>query len=830
MLKQNLHENWTVRAAGNMADVPLAVKEKDIPATVPGCVHTDLLAAGLLDDPYYGTNELKQAWVGRTDWRYASTFDVDAEVLRHDRVELVCEGLDTVARVELNGALLGETADMHYPHRFNANSALRVGKNELVITFASPVRYAEQMRDRLGDLPHSEKYPFNFIRKMACNFGWDWGPALITSGIWQPIRLEAWNTARIAAVRALVQRADGEQAVLDVLVDLASSGNAGLAITATLVEGGGRSFAASVPVAAGATQARMAFTVPQPQLWWPRGHGAQPLYDLHVKLTSGDTELHSWSHRIGLRTARLNTDKDEIGSKFVIEVNGKPIFCKGANWIPDDCFLTRVDQARYRARLEQAVGANMNMLRVWGGGIFETDTFYELCSEMGIMVWQDFLFACAAYPEEEPIGKLVEAEARHNIVRLSRHASLVIWNGCNENIWGYFDWGWKPKLGGRTWGLGYYTDLLPKLVGELDPSRSFWPGSPYSGSMDLHPLDDKHGNKHVWDVWFGKDYANYRNSRPRFCSEFGFQGPPAYATLKHNIPARQLRPDSKAMLHHQKMNNGNERIHERLAERFDIPKDFDDWHYVMQLNQARALQTGVEWFRSRQPVCMGTLYWNINDCWPVVSWACVDGEGRPKPLWYATRRFFADRLLTIQPEADGALFVHASNDSDQPWRGAGAVLRVTLGGTASNTGNFALDVAPRSTQRLAIADYFRTETRDAAGEMLVAEADGLRAFWFYDVDKRLAYREPLYDAQVTKNGLRWRVKVTAKTFLRDLVLSADRLDPAAVVNDQLISLLPGESFTFEFTSKKRLKQEALVAPPVLQCANRFGKQGQSPSG
>ncbi|MCY3020183.1 MAG: glycoside hydrolase family 2 protein, partial [Planctomycetota bacterium] len=498
---------------------------------------------------------------------------------------------------------------------------------------------------------------------------------------------------------------------------------------------------------------------------------------------------------------------------------------------PDDCFPTRVDEARYRRRLEQAVAANMNMLRVWGGGIFETDTFYELCSEMGIMVWQDFLFACAAYPEEEPIRSLVEAEARHNIVRLAKHPSLVIWNGCNENIWGYFDWNWKPKLENRTWGLGYYLDLLPKLVRELDPTRSFWPGSPFSGSMDVHPLDDRHGNKHIWDVWFGKDYAAYRNHRPRFCSEFGFQGPPTHATLKHSMPARELRPDSKSMLHHQKMNGGNERIHERLAEHFDVPRDFSAWHYVMQLNQARALQTGVEWFRSRQPVCMGTLYWQINDCWPVVSWAAVDGEGRLKPLWYATRRFFADRLLTIQPlqpphKLGEHLMLHAINDNDGPWRGEARIDLLRFDGHAEglSRGHADFDVRPRSVGTAVLYGVPFGSPRDPANEFLVATLGEQRAWWFFAIDKNLAYPEPRYDAEVSQVGAQWRVKVTAHTLLRDLALFPDRLDPTAVVNEQLITLLPGESFTFEFASAKRLSRKELTAPPVLQCANRFGKR------
>jgi beta-mannosidase len=830
MHQQALQDNWTVKAIGDVTDVPADIRNRAIPAVVPGCVHTDLLAAKLIPDPYLGRNEEKLHWIGRTEWRYGCHFNADAALLAHERVALVCEGLDTVARIELNRHLLGEAANMHHPHRFEAKPLLRAGQNELSVTFTSAFQYAAGMEKSLGTLPHAEKHPFNFIRKMACNFGWDWGPDLATAGIWQPIYLLAWNTARIAAVRPLVTEADAETARVEAIVNIERAHPKPVSLRAVLTESTGRTFEGRAVLSENGTEARIVLTVPNPQRWWPRGHGEHPLYDLSVRLFEGHTELDWWSSRVGLRTVRLNTDKDSAGSRFAIEVNGKPVFCKGANWIPDDCFPTRVDATRYRKRIEQAAAANMNMLRVWGGGIFETDTFYSICDELGIMVWQDFLFACAAYAEEEPLASQIEAEARHNIVRLAKHPSLVIWNGCNENIWGYFDWNWKDKIGARTWGLGYYLEMLPRLVRELDPTRPFWPGSPFSGSMDLHPLDDRHGNKHVWDVWFGKDYLAYRNHTPRFCSEFGYQGPATYATLRRAIPPRELTPTSRTMLHHQKQGQSNDRLHERLTVHFDMPDDFNDWLYVTQVNQARALQCGVEWFRSRQPVCMGTLYWQINDCWPVISWACIDGEGRLKPMWYATRRFFAERLLTIQPsgpshQAGQDLMLCAVNDTDAPWGGRAVISMYRLDGKHGRIAGAHADFAvpPRSvgTMRLS-GEPFGNPTHPAE-EFLVAAVAGLRAFWYFDVDKNLAYPKPQFDAEVTRTGHTQRVKVTARTFLRDLTLFPDRLDPDAVVNDQLVTLLPGESFTFEFASGKKFRKESLVAPPVLQCVNPFGQ-------
>ncbi len=817
---QQLQENWTVRALG----IPKPNKSVEIPATVPGCVHTDLLAAELIPDPYVDQNEELVQWIGQTDWAYTCLFEVDEVLLDSQRIDLACEGLDTVAKVQLNGVTIGRGENMHLSYRFDATEAIREGGNALVVTFRSAIRYAEDMRDRLGELPRVLDPPFNFIRKMACNFGWDWGPQLTTVGVWRPIRLEGWSAAKIGSVRPLVEHANAEMATVAVHVGLEAIATdpAPLRLVARISGPRGLADERTHDTVSVSGDETIHFEVPDPKLWWPRGHGEQPLYDVTVRLTNEHgAELDAWSGRIGLRTVRLNTDADEAGSKFEIEINGKPVFCRGANWIPDDCFPHRVDEARYRERIGQAVDANMNMLRVWGGGIYERNEFYEVCDELGVMVWQDFLFACAAYPEEEPFAGMVEAEARQQIARLCRHPSLVLWNGNNENIWGYFDWGWRERIGERTWGLGYYLDLLPRLVAELDPSRPYWPGSPYSGSMDLHPLEDGHGNKHVWDAWNTTDYAVYRNHSPRFVSEFGHQAPPTWSTICRAIPEDQRRPDSDAMLAHQKAHGGNDRLHERLSEHFEIPADFDDWLYLMQVNQARAMQTGVEWFRSRQPACMGTLYWQINDCWPVTSWAAVDGYGKRKPLWYATRRFYADRLLTIQPDGDG-LAVFAVNDADERWSDVAAARRLTFDGNMLAETETSFVAGPRECMRVGKLEPELADPTDTAVQMLSAACDGLSAHWFFGIDRELAYPEPAFDADLTRDGPTYRLTIRARVLLRDVCIFADRLDPEAIMSDQLITLLPGESATFDISSDRELSLEALTGPPVFQCANRFG--------
>ncbi len=809
-----LRDGWTVVPA-DPASVPAEVAGQPVPATVPGCVHTDLLAAGLIPDPYLDDNEGRVSWIGRTDWRYQTSFEWRPDV-SGDQVDLVCAGLDTVATVAVNGEVVARTANMHRSYRFGVAHLLQPGENTLSVEFTSAYRYAEQLRDRLGDRPTAyEPEPFNFIRKNACNFGWDWGPTLVTAGIWRPIGLATWRTARLAQVRPQVT-VDQSEGRVDLFVEVAraaADADAPLTLTATVGDARGH-----VSLASGEKHATITVTVPDPARWWPRGYGDQPRYQVELVLRGADgVELDRWSRAVGFRSVRLDTTPDEHGTPFTLVVNDVPVSVRGFNWIPDDVFISRVDRDRYAARLDQACAANANTLRIWGGGIYESDDFYDLCDERGLLVMQDFLFSCAAYPEEQPIYDEVAAEARENIVRLASHPSLVLWHGNNENIWGWHDWEWQPRLQGRTWGAGYYFDLLPKLVAELDPTRPYWPGSPYSGSQDRHPNDPSHGSMHIWDVWNQVDYTHYRAYTPRFVAEFGWQGPPAFATLRRAVSDEPLAPDSPGVRHHQKAKDGERKLHRGLERHFAVPSAFDDWHWLTQLNQARALCTGVEHLRSLSPVCTGALVWQLNDCWPVTSWAAVDGDGRRKPLWYALRRAFADRLLTIQPR-DGGLVLVAVNDSAEDWSGSVAVGRHGFDGARLAQVEFPLAVPARSTLTLPLPASLAV-AGDERAELLLAEAGDQRAWWFFARDRELSYPKAEYEAVVEPAPDGAQVTVTAGTLLRDLALFPDRLDPAAEVDEALVTLLPGESAVFTVTGATELGPGALTTKPVLRCAN-----------
>ncbi len=636
----NLPLQWSARAVFNFDEIPPEIGQKPFPAIVPGCIHLDLLREQLIPDPYLGQNENLVQWIGHTDWEFSTTFAIPAEALGEERVDLVCEGLDTIATIWVNGVEVGKSQNMHVEARFKIKDALQNGDNQITIRFASAVHTARQKRDELGDLPHANSYPdcepFGFIRKNACNFGWDWGPALITAGIWKAIRVEAWSVARIQSVRPIVRVANEKVAVINIEVEVETTVNANgeSALVAILSDMDETVGATCVEFEySSAVNKSLSITVLNPKLWWPRGYGEQQLYNLSITLEHDDDEDEWQNFEIGLREVELDTSPDDYGAAWTLKVNGREIWCKGANWIPDDVFLTRANQPqRLQTRLQQAADCGMNMMRIWGGGIYETDEFYGLCDQMGMLVWQDFPFACAAYPETDEFKALVESEARDNIARLAKHPSLVLWNGCNENIWGFFDWDWQAQLNGRAWGAHYYFEMLPALVEELSPATPYWPGSPYSGSMEIHPNADQFGNKHMWETWNRVNHTTFRSYCPRFASEFGHQAPPTYSTLLRSLGNDGLARDSPSMLHHQKAPGGNDKMHARLEEHFAMPEDFSDWLYLTQLMQARAMTTAVEWFRTRS-VCKGALFWQLNDCWPVTSWAAIDGDGQPKPLY-----------------------------------------------------------------------------------------------------------------------------------------------------------------------------------------------------
>jgi beta-mannosidase len=807
-----LHSGWTVRAVNG--PVPAALSGLAIPATVPGCVHTDLLAAGLIADPFDGANEDDQQWVGDTSWRFETAFDwTDDGAARHD---LVAAGLDTIATIEVNGVAVGRTQNQHRSYRFDIGGAVLLGANTIAVEFAAPVPTALARSVEHGPRPHANHHAYNALRKMACNFGWDWGIDVATSGIWKAIGIESWSGVRIASVRPLVG-IDGETGILTAHVELERAAIDGASEITVTVAG------QQASVVTDSTTATVVLRVPDVDRWWPIGHGAQPLYPVAVtaSVAAPDRAAPStWTGRVGFRTVELHVDPDDGGTPFEVRVNGEAVQVRGANWIPDHAFLTDINADRYRRRVADAVEANVNLLRVWGGGIYESEEFYARCNEVGVLVWQDFLFACAAYAEEDWLATEVEAEAREVITRLSGHPSLVIWNGNNENLWGYVQWGWRPLLAGRSWGNGYYRELLPNLLAELDPTRPYSPGSPFSFTDYLHPNDENNGTMHIWDVWNERDYTAYRDYTPRFVSEFGFQGPPAWSTLARVVHDEPLDPYGAQMLVHQKAEDGNLKLEKGMRGHLPEPTTVEDWHFATQLNQANAVRFGIEHFRSLAPHNTGSIVWQLNDNWPVISWAAVDFDEHRKPLWYALRNAFRPRLATIQPRGGGLALI-LLNDTPQRWAGPITLSRLSFDGTVLATEELDGVVAARGAATLRLPAALSTPGR-AAGEVLtVTFGNGAfaRAGWNFAevVDQHLDTEPITASAARTETG--YQVCVTARSYVRDVTLQIDRVDPLATVDDALVTLLPGETAQFRITSSVQVDPAAYLQPLVLRHAN-----------
>jgi beta-mannosidase len=817
-VRRSLTDGWRLRPAQPLA----RFSDLEVVAEVPGCVHTDLLRAGLLPDPFVDNNEHEVAWVADTDWVYDTSFAMTAAMFDHDRTSLLFEGLDTLATITLNGASVGVTGNMHRRYRFDVTDKLRDGDNQLVVAFRSATRHAEALRSLDAAWPSASfGRPYNYVRKMACSWGWDWGPWLTTAGIWKPVSVHSWSTARIASVRPMPSIDEDDRGTVAIGIALERSTTAPVTVRASLVSPDDEVLG-SIEAPATATDEADSVTISAGTVhrWWPSGQGAQPLYTVVVELLDQDGHVidHA-SHRIGFRSVRLDTSADATGSAFTLVVNGVPIFAKGVNWIPDDVFPSRVTPARVRDRLEAARAANVDLVRVWGGGLYESDAFYDICDELGLLVWQDFCFACASYPEEL-LAAEVEAETRDNVERLMPHPSLALWNGNNENIWGWFDWGWQRTLDGRSWGAGFYFDLLPRVVSEIDPARPYWPGSPYSGSMSVAPNSDPHGCTHVWDVWNQLDYERYRDHAPRFVAEFGWQAPPTWQTLRESITDEPLTPTSSGMANHQKAQDGDAKLRRGLRAHVGEPDDFDQWWWATQLMQARAVTTGIEHFRSLRGTCMGTVWWQLNDCWPVTSWSVIDSSGQPKPAWFALRSAYRPQLLTVQPRGS-SLIAAAINDSRDHWSIDGTIRRIGFDGTVHTLQVVDLQVAAGSIASVVIADEV-ARPEDASCELIVFDGAGERAMWWFKADKETTLDHPQLTLEtVSSDETSMSVVVHAQNLVRDLAIMPDRIAAGARCSDQLVTLLPGEHAAIDVIGLPHghtLTAADLSRPPILWSA------------
>ena len=636
MIKETLNGAWQLHMAG---------EPQPIPATVPGSVYNDLLAAGRMEDPYWRDNEDAALALMDQDFTYTRSFTVSDEMLDQNVILLRCEGLDTVADLTLNGEELGHCENMHRIWEFDVSSLIQAGENTLTIVFRSPTRFikkayaackAEGSCDAMVGFPH--------LRKAHCMFGWDWGPRLPDAGIWRDISLLGLEQYRLQSVYVTQEHAGGKVTLhTDIQVEDFGEGDMeGVTCTVEAVSPTGKVYAGDEM---GDVE------IPDPMLWWPHGYGEQPLYTVRVELRDGEEVIDVWERRIGLRTMTMSTQKDAYGSEFCHVVNGVKIFALGADYIPEDNILSRITPERTRALLEQCVAVNMNAIRVWGGGFYPHDFFYDICDELGLIVWQDFMFACAVYELTREFAENIRQEVIDNVTRLRHHASLGLWCGNNEMEM-FVDQGeWVSSPKQKADYIRMYEYLIPSVLLEYDPATFYWPASPSCGGGFDEPNAPDRGDVHYWEVWHGGlPFTAYRKYFFRYASEFGFQSFPCLKTVESFTLPEDRNVFSYIMERHQRNDAANGKIMTYVAANYLYPKDFDHLLYTSQLLQADAIRYGVEHWRRNRGRCMGAIYWQLNDCWPVASWSSIDYFGRWKALHYAAKRFFAPVLLSCEEE------------------------------------------------------------------------------------------------------------------------------------------------------------------------------------
>ena len=712
-LRRELNEGWKFKQAR---------LNNWYPATVPGVVHTDLMDNKIIEDPFFRLNERSMQWIDKEDWVYQTTFHLTPEMMERQNIELVFKGLDTYADVYLNEKKILEANNMFREWRVVIKPHLEAGENVLKIYFHSPIKV---------DIPKWDALPYQyeasndqsenggvfnkkvsvFARKAGYHYGWDWGPRLVTSGIWRPVYVEAWDNARINDVFIRQPEVSKSRASLIGEVEILADKEIDQANVTITEAASGRVLAGqTVSLQKGINKISLPFSIKSPKLWWSNGLGEPHLYSFRTDLTVNNQTSDAWTEEVGLRSLKIINRPDKDGKTFYVELNGIPVFAKGANYIPQDNFLPRVTPGQYEKTILDAANANMNMLRIWGGGTYESDLFYQLCDRYGILVWQDFMFACSLYPAEGELLENIRQEAIDNVKRLRNHTCIALWCGNNECNDAWFNWGWQkrykaqnPEYEQKIWKQfnDQYNVTLPQVVEEYAPESFYWPSSPfarYDGGSD-----DRNGDRHYWEVWHGKKPIEmYNKERSRFFSEYGFQSFPEFESVKRYAP-RQEDWDiySEVMMSHQRGGmHANELIETYLLNEYRKPRNFEAFLYMNHVLQGDAIKTAIEAHRRDMPYCMGTLFWQHNDCWPVASWASRDYYGRWKAQHYFARKAYRDILVSPIADEDGQLKVQIVSDRHKVCNGRLEVKVMKLTGEVLNSYNRNVKVDANSSKAL----------------------------------------------------------------------------------------------------------------------------------
>lgn len=813
-VRQRLHDDWQFRQAR---------LNNWYPATVPGTVHTDLMANRIIEDPYFRLNERGVQWVDKEDWIYETHFEAGADLLARERIELVFEGLDTYADVYLNDEKILTTDNMFRRWRTEVKRLLRPGENALKVYFHSPIkvdlpkydslpyRY-EAINDQSANGGLFDKRVSVFARKAGYHYGWDWGPRLVTSGIWRPVYLEGWNGIRISDVFYRQEEVTAERARVQVEVEIDAVREQPRAVVTVTAPGEGIEASVTTPLRPGVNRVTVPLDIASPKRWWTRELGEPHLYEFRTSVAAGDVS-DSRTTRIGLRSLRLVREKVSDGTTFRFELNGEPLFAKGANYIPCDVFLPRVTRAVYEKTIDAAAAVNMNMLRVWGGGVYEDDVFYELCDERGILVWQDFMFACSIYPAEGAWLENVRLEAEDNIRRLRNHPSIAVWCGNNECNDAWFGWGWNARYTKQghpeydkiidTQFKRQYYEVLPEAVAAFSPGTPYHPSSPWSCYEGTS--ENSEGDTHFWKVWHSRaPIADYNTTRSRFFSEYGFQSFPEYASVLRFAPEeRDWDIESEVMMAHQRGGSfANMRIRQYLEDEYWHARDFRTFLYMSHVLQGDAIKTAIEAHRRDKPYCWGSLFWQHNDCWPVASWASRDWYGRWKAQHYFARPAFDD-LLVSPCTANGRLEVFLVSDRRETVRGKLETTVLKMDGTVLSKNTRSVTLAPNAVRKVHSADIAGLLHGCSPGEAIVVTkfTTGGRRYsniGYFALQKELALPEAdiRWSAEPTAEG--YAVTLTSDRFVRAAWLS---LDGNEHFEDNYFDLLPGVGRTVGVSTK-----------------------------
>lgn len=809
----NLQEGW---------EVEVIDQTPRMTATVPGVVHQDLIANDIIPDPFYGTNELKVQWLDTAEFKYYHTLSIPAEFYQQESIRLEFDGLDTYADIYLNDTLLLQTNNMFRAYELEIKHLIDSTRtNELTIHFKSPIL---ENRARLNALPYAfpagndvaDEKSSVFTRKAPFQFGWDWSPRLVTAGIWRDVRLVASSKTRILNTQFETVSLNEKKAELKAHVTIHSPVDVEAAALRILDDSLNHKWVHhTLNLKAGTHVYEVPFKLRNPKLWWPNGYGSQHLYRAEV-LLEVNQRLQATAHdRFGLRTIELVQEADDIGTSFYFKVNGKPVFAKGANYIPQDVLLPRRDQRDVDELLLHAQAAHMNMLRVWGGGIYESDAFYDRCDELGLMVWQDFMFACTMYPGDEEFFGNVKAEVEDNVRRLRNHPSIVLWCGNNEIDVAWHNWGWQTQYAytesdsAQLWNdyQALFHELIPGVLEELDPSRAYVSTSPLSNWGT--PENFNHSSMHYWGVWHGREpFENYRTNVGRFMSEYGFQSFPSLSTIASFADTSGLTIEDEVMAHHQKSYIGNGMITQHLETYFNPGKDLESFLYLSQLTQAHGVGLAITNHRMKKGHCMGTLYWQLNDCWPGPSWSSIDYAGNWKALHHRVKKLYKAQVVLVDRAGEDVV-AHVVTDGLFEFRGKVLVEWLAFDGTVLKQEEVTVNLSADENDRVwsqpfdAVWEGFDTTSTVLSFTLQTLEGrERDRTFFFGAAPKHLKLQQPELEYVVSENSKGYDVAVNTNTLVYALEV---KLPGKGWWTENFMHLVPGKWKAISFLTKDEIE-------------------------